>query len=174
MSETPSDTPPPVGPQYQNDTPPPAGPQYQNNFTPPPAGPQYPPAPGGVDPRYPGPQGPGYPQGPGQPMRPDEERTWSLLAHIGTIVLGFLAPLIVLLVKGNDSAMVRAHSVESLNFQITVAIGYIASSFLMIILIGFITLPIIWIAAVVFAILATIAASKGEPYKYPFALRLVK
>lgn len=166
MSETPSDTPPPAGPQYQNNTPPPAGPQY-------------PPTPGGVDPRYPGPQGPGQPyqpyqQGPGQPMRPDEERTWSLLAHIGTIVLGFLAPLIVLLVKGNDSAMVRANSVESLNFQITVAIGYIASSFLMIILIGFITLPIIWIAAVVFAILATIAASKGEPYKYPFALRLVK
>ena len=164
MSESPSDTPPP------------AGPQYQNNFTPPPAGPQYPPTPGGVDPRFPGPQGPGqpYPQGPGQPMRPDEERTWSLLAHIGTIVLGFLAPLIVLLVKGNDSRIVRENSVESLNFQITVAIGYVASSILMIILIGFILLPIIWIGAVVFAILATIAASKGEPYKYPFTLRLVK
>ncbi len=106
-------------------------------------------------------------------MRPDEERTWSLLAHIGTIVLGFLAPLIVLLVKGNDSPTVRANSIESLNFQITLAIGYIASSFLMIILIGFILLPIIWIAAVVFAILATVAVSKGETYKYPFTLRLV-
>jgi uncharacterized Tic20 family protein len=136
--------------ESQSDTPPPAGPQYQqNNYVPPPAGPQY-------------------------PMRPDEERTWALVAHIGTIVLGFIAPLIVLLVKGNESPTVRAHAVESLNFQITAAIGYVASSFLMIILIGFITMPIIWIAAVVFAIIATIAASKGEPYKYPFALRLVK
>jgi uncharacterized Tic20 family protein len=169
--------------ESQSDTPPPAGPQYQNNFTPP-AAPQFPPTQGGVDPRYPGPQGPGQPgpqgpgqpgpQTPGQPMRPDDERTWSLVAHIGTIVLGFIAPLIVLLVKGNESPTVRANSVESLNFQITVTIGYIASSFLMIILIGFITLPIIWIVAVVLAIMATVAVSKGEPYKYPFALRLVK
>jgi uncharacterized Tic20 family protein len=167
--------------ESHSDTPPPAGPQYENNSTPPP---HFPPTQGGVDPRYPGPQGPGQPgpqgpgqpgpQTPGQPMRPDEERTWSLVAHIGTIVLGFLAPLIVLLVKGNESPTVRANSVESLNFQITVAIGYIASSFLMIILIGFITLPIIWIVAVVLAIMATVAVSKGEPYKYPFALRLVK
>ncbi|MDX6283186.1 MAG: uncharacterized protein QOH03_4257, partial [Kribbellaceae bacterium] len=81
---------------------------------------------------------------------------------------------IVLLVKGNDSPTVRAHAVESLNFQITATIGYVASYMLMFVLIGFITLPVIWIIAVVFAIMATIAASNGQPYKYPFALRLVK
>ncbi|MFI5730917.1 DUF4870 domain-containing protein [Kribbella sp. NPDC051587] len=109
-----------------------------------------------------------------QPLSPQDERTWSLLAHIGTIVLGFIAPLIVLLVQGEKSPMVRAHSVESLNFQITVTIGYIVSSILMVVLIGFVTFFVIWAAALVFAILATIAASKGLPYKYPFALRLVK
>ncbi|GAA0589371.1 DUF4870 domain-containing protein [Kribbella sandramycini] len=109
-----------------------------------------------------------------QPLRPDEERTWALLAHIGTIVLGFLAPLIVLLVQGPKSAMVRAHSVESLNFQITVTIGYVASAVLSVVFIGIITGFVIWVAAIVFAIIATIAASKGEPYTYPFALRLVK
>ncbi|MFF1820226.1 DUF4870 domain-containing protein [Kribbella sp. NPDC058245] len=113
---------------------------------------------------------------PGQPqaLSPRDERTWSLLAHIGTIVLGFIAPLIVLLVQGEKSPMVRAHSVESLNFQITVTIGYVVSSILMVVLIGFVTFFVIWAAALVFAILATIAASKGLPYKYPFALRLVK
>jgi uncharacterized Tic20 family protein len=109
-----------------------------------------------------------------QPLSPQDERTWSLLAHIGTIVLGFIAPLIVLLVQGEKSPMVRAHSVESLNFQITVTIGYIVSSILMVVLIGFVTFFVIWAAALVFAILATIAAGKGLPYKYPFALRLVK
>jgi uncharacterized Tic20 family protein len=109
-----------------------------------------------------------------QPLSPQDERTWSLLAHIGTIVLGFIAPLIVLLVQGEKSPMVRAHSIESLNFQITVTIGYIVSSILMVVLIGFVTFFVIWAAALVFAILATIAASKGLPYKYPFALRLVK
>lgn len=107
-------------------------------------------------------------------MRPDEERTWSLLAHIGTLVLGFIAPLVTLLVKGEQSPSVRAHSVESLNFQITAFIGYVVSFILTFILIGFVTWFLVWVAAVVFAIIATIAASKGEPYKYPFALRLVK
>jgi len=108
-----------------------------------------------------------------------EERNWALAAHIGSIVtawfaLGLIAPLIVLLVKGNESPTVRAHAVESLNFQITATIGYVASYILMFVLIGFITLPAIWIIAVVFAIMATMAASNGQPYKYPFALRLVK
>ena len=120
------------------------------------------------------PQPPPYQPQPPQPLSPQDERTWSLLAHIGTIVLGFIAPLIVLLVQGERSPMVRAHSVESLNFQITVTIGYVVSSILMVVLVGFVTFFVIWAAALVFAILATIAASKGLPYKYPFALRLVK
>jgi uncharacterized Tic20 family protein len=111
---------------------------------------------------------------PPQPMRPDDERTWSLLAHIGTIVLGFIAPLVVLLVKGEQSPAVRANAIESLNFQITVTIGYVASSILMVVLIGFFTFFAIWVLAIVLAILATLAVSKGQPYKYPFALRLIK
>jgi uncharacterized Tic20 family protein len=35
-------------------------------------------------------------------------------------------------------------------------------------------LPVLGIAALVFGIIATIAASKGETYRYPFTLRLVK
>lgn len=97
-----------------------------------------------------------------------------MLAHIGTLVLGFIAPLVVLLVQGERSAKVREHSVESLNFQITAFIGYVVSWVLTFIFIGFITWFLVWVAAVVFAIIATIAASKGEAYKYPFALRLVK
>lgn len=143
----------------------------QNQYQPPP---QYSGQPQG---QYQPPQGQ-YPAPPpqysGQPMRPEDEKNWSLAAHIGTIVLGFIAPLIVLLVKGNESPTVRAHAVESLNFQITATIGYVVSYPLMFVLIGFITLPAIWILAVVFAILATMAASNGRPYRYPFALRLVK
>lgn len=106
-------------------------------------------------------------------MTVQDERTWSLLAHIGSIVLGFLAPLIVLLVKGPESPAVRAHSVESLNFQITVLIGYVVSWILAFVLIGFFLVFVVWVVSLIFAIMGTMAASKGEPYKYPFALRLV-
>jgi uncharacterized Tic20 family protein len=106
-------------------------------------------------------------------MTVQDERTWSLLAHIGSIILGFLAPLIVMLVKGNESPTVRTHSVEALNFQITVLIGYVISWILMFLLIGIALLPIVWIVSLIFSIIGAMAASRGEPYKYPFALRLV-
>ncbi|MBM7789260.1 DUF4870 domain-containing protein [Tenggerimyces flavus] len=110
---------------------------------------------------------------PSVPMTVQDERTWSLLAHIGSIILGFLAPLIVLLVKGNESQTVRAHATESLNFQITVLIGYVVSWILAFVLIGFFLVFVVWVVSLIFAIMGTMAASKGEPYKYPFALRLV-
>src|SRR5690242_13261558 len=122
----------------------------------------------------PGPQFQQQPQFQPQPLSPQDERTWALLAHILTIVVGFIAPLVVLLVQGERSPMVRSHAVESLNFQITVTIGYVVAWVLTFVLIGILLLPLLWIGSVVFAILATIAASKGEPYRYPFALRLVK
>jgi uncharacterized Tic20 family protein len=106
-------------------------------------------------------------------MTVQDERTWSLLAHIGSIILGFLAPLIVMLVKGNESPTVRTHSVESLNFQITVLIAYVVSWILAFLLIGFLLVGLVWIVSLIFSIMGAMAASRGEPYKYPFALRLV-
>ena len=69
---------------------------------------------------------------------------------------------------------VEYQSKEALNFQITLAIAYIVSLFLMIIVIGFVTFAIAWICAIVFAIIAAMAANKGEAYRYPVTLRLVK
>jgi uncharacterized Tic20 family protein len=106
-------------------------------------------------------------------MTAQDERTWSLLAHVGSIVLGFLAPLIVMLVKGNESPTVRAHAVEALNFQITVLIAYVVSWILAFLLIGFLLVGAVWVVSLIFAIMGTMAANRGEPYKYPFALRLV-
>ncbi len=124
---------------------------------------------------------PGY--GPGG-MPTSEERTWGIAAHVGVFVavwvaMGFLAPLIVLLVKGNDSAFVRRHSVESLNFQISVliyaAVAFVAAlATLGIGLIVIVPLGIIaGIGYLVVIILATIKAANGEDYRYPLTIRLV-
>jgi len=103
-----------------------------------------------------------------------DETTWSLLAHLGGIVLGFLAPLIVMLTKGNESPYTRRHAVEALNFQITLIIGWVIALVLSFVLIGLLLFPILWIGDIVFCVIAGIAANKGEDYKYPFTLRLVK
>jgi uncharacterized Tic20 family protein len=131
----------------------------------------YPPPPG--QPGYG--QQPGYPQGgyPQPPLTDADRRMWAMLAHLGGIVLGFIAPLIVWLIYKDRDQFVKDQSVEALNFQITIAIGFVASSVLMIVLIGFFTFFAVWIAALVFSIIGGMAANRGENYRYPFTLRLI-
>jgi len=101
----------------------------------------------------------------------NDEKTMATLSHVLTIVVGFLAPLIIYLIKKDESDFVRHHAKESLNFQIAVFIIIIA---LFITIIGILVAWIVGIVAVVFVIIATIKASEGKLYKYPFSLRLIK
>jgi hypothetical protein len=136
-----------------------------------PPGPPVPPPGEGQPPQQP----PGY----GSVAVPSsEERNWALAAHVGTFVaawfaMGFLAPLIIMLVKGNDSAFVRRHAVESLNFQISLLIYLVVSFILAFVLIGFLLMAVVGIFALVVIILATVKAANGEDYRYPLCLRLV-
>jgi uncharacterized Tic20 family protein len=126
---------------------------------------------GAPPPPWPGYGPPGGYYGPPQQLSPQDERLWAMLAHIGPIVLHFIAPLIVLLVQGEKSAFVRRQAVEALNFQITLAIASIA---LVITIIGILLLPIVLIGGVVLMILGGVKANNGEDYRYPVNLRLVK
>jgi uncharacterized Tic20 family protein len=156
---------------------------------PPPGSPQEPtppygqPGPGGPPPgatppgQYgPPPGGYGPPQG---QLSQQDERTWGMLAHISAILaalvgLSFLGPLLVMLVQGPKSDFVRRQSVEALNFQIATYIAVIASAVLIFVLIGLILLPAVLIAWLVLTIMAGVAANRGEDYRYPVNLRLIK
>ena len=100
-----------------------------------------------------------------------DEKTLGILAHILTLVTPVLAPLIIYLLKKDDSRYVAFHAKESLNFQITLIIVVFG---LIITVIGVFLIWLIGIAAVVFVIIATINASEGKLYRYPFNLRLIK
>lgn len=96
----------------------------------------------------------------------------AMLVHLLALFTGFIGPLIVYLVKDNDP-FVRHHSAEALNFSIATTIAYIVSGILIIVLIGLILLPLVWIGALVFHIQAAMAANRGEWYRYPLSIRLV-
>ncbi len=100
-----------------------------------------------------------------------DEKTLALVAHLVTIVSSFIGPLIIYLIKKDDSEFVANHAKESLNFQITMALISIG---LFITLIGIFLLWIVGLAVIVFVIVATIKASEGKLYRYPFTLRLIK
>lgn len=146
-------------------------------------GPGYPPA-GGP------PQG-GYPTGAPYPAgsAANDEKTWNLVSHFGGAlgvfvgggVLGWVAPLVSLMAKGQQFPNVRAHAVEALNFQITWAVisvvGYIlgiCGSFVIVGAIFFLVPLAAFVIAIVFSIIAGTKANNGEFYKYPMSLRLVK
>ena len=132
-----------------------------------------------VPPAGPPPGGPpagGRPAGP--PMSPDQERLWGMLAHLLSFVaaylaLGFVAPLVVLLVFGPRSAYVRAHAVESLNFNLSWLLYAIVGGILLIIGIGVLILIALGIAYVVLVIIASVQANNGQFFRYPLTIRFV-
>lgn len=131
------------------------------------------------DPQNPPPQGYGPP--PSQPSPPEwgprhdgDDTTWAVLVHLSFFVLGIIGPIVVMVTKGRESGWVREHAVEALNFHITVAIGTVVSALLILVLVGIVLLPAVLIAACVFTVLAAVAASRGERYRYPLTLRLVR
>ena len=121
---------------------------------------------------------PPYAQQPGAGGLTPDERTWGGAAHWSALVaslvaLSFLGPLLVLLIKGNESPWIRKQSVESLNFQISVLIYLIVSGVLILLLVGIILLPIVGIGWLVFTIIGSVKVSNGEDYRYPLTIRMV-
>ena len=106
----------------------------------------------------------------------NEERLLALLSHILAIVpgIGILGPLVIYLVKKNESPFVRDNALESLNFQLTIILLYILAGILVLALIGIFLFWVIRIMNAVLVIVATVRASEGQVYRYPVSLRLVK
>ncbi|MBJ7331616.1 MAG: DUF4870 domain-containing protein [Solirubrobacteraceae bacterium] len=122
-----------------------------------------------------------------RPMSPSDEKTWAVLAHASALVasffaLAFLGPLVVYLIKKDESPVVRAHAVAALNFQLSwllwgLILG-LATVILLFVLVGVVLLPVLFIGAVawfVLVIIASVKAGNGEPpMKYPLTIDFVK
>lgn len=178
-----SPAPPPPAPPPSSPQPPPPGPSEPPTPPPgasmPPPGSAPPPPAGGWGAPGPTPYGAGPGPAPGSQLSPADERTWGMLAHVSAIVaaivgLSFLGPLIVMLVQGPKSDFVRRQSVEALNFQITTYLAAIVSFILIFVLIGILLIVVVGIGWLVLTIMAAVAANRGEDYRYPVNLRLIK
>ena len=102
-----------------------------------------------------------------------EEQSMALLAHLLGI-LGFLGPLIVWLIKKDQSPFVDDQGKEALNFHLTMLIGYIIGAALSTLCVGFLIIPVVWIISTIFSIIGAMKAKDGIAYRYPFAIRLIK
>lgn len=174
-------------PGYAYGQPPTSPPGYEPSAHPQPAPhqsghhqPGYP-QPGYPQPGYPQ---PGYGYGPPQQHGPHvpgvygprpgtDDTTMAMLAHLLGLLVSWVGPLIIYLMKKDEAPYVRDQSAEALNFQITMFIGYLVAGVLSIVVIGIFLFPVIWIISLIFHIQAALAANRGERYRYPIALRMV-
>ncbi len=107
--------------------------------------------------------------------------TWSMLSHLsgmlaifGVPFLHILGPLAIWLWKGKEYPFVDDQAKEALNFQISMSIYGLVGWLLTLILIGWVILGLLIIANIILVLRAASRARKGDAYRYPFNLRLVK
>jgi len=98
----------------------------------------------------------------------------AMLSHLLSIFFGFIPALIIWLTKKQEHPFIDDQAKEALNFQITLAIGYVAAALLTAVIIGVFLFPVLMLANLIFSIIGAMKANDGVAYRYPFALRLVK
>jgi uncharacterized protein len=105
-----------------------------------------------------------------------DERTFAILSHILAIVpgIGIFGPLVIWLIKKDESPFVEANAKESLNFQLTMLIAYAICWILVFVIVGAFFFAIVWVLNLILVIVASVKTSENKIYRYPFNLRLIK
>ena len=105
-----------------------------------------------------------------------DDANLAMLAHLLSIVFGFIAPLIIWMISKDQpqKGFVADQAKEALNFQITVIIALCIAGVLIVIFLGILLVPMILVVNFVLCILAGLKAREGVAYRYPFTLRLLK
>lgn len=109
----------------------------------------------------------------------EENRTYglimwgSMLATLFTAV-AFIIPVVLWVVKKEDSNYVNEQGKEIINIIITMVIYSLIVSALMIVIIGFVLAPILYVFYIVIFIIGLIKGLNGELYLAPLTIRFVK
>jgi uncharacterized Tic20 family protein len=116
------------------------------------------------------------PAGGGGTSKPldSNEKMLATFSHLGSVIGGFVLPLVLYLTQKDKSKFVEEHAKEALNFQISLIIAYVVGGILAIIIIGFFVIIAAALCGLIFGIMGALKANEGQPYKYPFNIRFIK
>lgn len=115
-----------------------------------------------------------------------DEETWSAVAHLSVFLnlfTGFLGPvaaLVIWAIYKDRSPRVAFHALQALWYQVAwmviLVVGWTLTTFLMIVLVGFLLVPVMIVASLVPFVHMAYAAYKvnqGVDYRYPWISDLV-
>jgi uncharacterized Tic20 family protein len=112
-----------------------------------------------------------------------DEKMFGMLCHLLSIFAGFLAPLIIWLIKKDNSRYIDSEGKSALNFQISLIVYYTVLTVISTVL-TFITFGIfgmiapllytgIWVFSLVVTILASVQANGSGGYNYPLSIKFI-
>ena len=125
------------------------------------------------------------------PTSAESTRTWEVIAHLSALSIllavpfgSVLGPLVVWLIKRNDSPSVEAHARAALNFHLSwtlyALLAISITTALLFVLVGFLLIPVLIVGlpltygcALICAIIAAVKAGNGQWFEYPLTMRLV-
>ena len=109
-----------------------------------------------------------------------DEKTWAMACHLSALCMfvvpfgNIIAPLVIWLIKKDESKFIEHSGKEAMNFQISMTIYWIISFLLVFVLIGFLLIFVVLITNIVFIIVAAVKTNSGEWYQYPITIRFIK
>ncbi len=124
----------------------------------------------------------------GRAFDPDatsDERTYALfmhlalLAHLVISIIAIIIPIIMWAVKKGESPFLDDHGREAINFQISLLIWSFVFAILAVPIgfmtcgVGFVIALVPYVLGLVGMIQASIAANRGEFYRYPMTIRFL-
>ncbi|WP_058308076.1 DUF4870 domain-containing protein [Gracilibacillus massiliensis] len=107
-------------------------------------------------------------------MTNNDERLFAMLIYLLSFFTAIIGPIIIWMVKRDESDFIDYHGKEYLNFFISFTIYGIVSGLLVFVLIGFILAPIVGILFFIFTLIALFKAYSGEKYRIPLVIRFIK
>lgn len=108
-----------------------------------------------------------------------DERNWALFCHLAGLagyVIPFgniFGPLLIWLLKKDQSPYIDYHGKEALNFQISFTLYLIVCVIAVFLLVGIVLLPIVAVIGLILIVIAAVKANEGQYYRYPFTFRLI-
>jgi hypothetical protein len=112
-----------------------------------------------------------------EPTISGDAKGWAAMSHLSAFAMflgvpSLVGPFAIWLFK-RDNAYVDEQAKEALNFNISFLIYGVASALLIILLVGLLLLPIVFVTWFVLVIVAAVKASAGEDYRYPLTVRFI-
>ncbi|MBU0473647.1 MAG: helix-turn-helix domain-containing protein [Bacteroidetes bacterium] len=104
----------------------------------------------------------------------DDLKFWLLTLHLSNFLVIPIFPLIIWLMKKDESPEIDGHGKDVLNFQITMMIYLFVSLFLVLFIVGIVLLLALSLYITIITIINSINVVMERDYKYYFTIRFVK